>query len=187
MPKSTLLALLSLVLLTACSHSGEGAHASCDQEYWNGDIGTCLPGQWIVLDAETLRQRGVPQETIVAFQSEEAVSGQFPTVAITEERLPSAVDSAEYSAASIRSVEVLAGYEHVDTKEVTVAGEDVKMHIFTAQPIDGEPRRRFHQVSMVHGDTGYTITAVSPVSIEKATADQLMLMLESVFFEKKEQ
>jgi len=166
-------------MLSAC---GSSADIACDQQYWDGTVGTCLPDGWDIIDQETLRQRGVPEETIVAFQMTEAVSGQFPTVAITKEPLPNTVTSEDYSAASIRSVEVMEGYTLVDTQQTTVEGESASMHIFTAQPLVGEPRRRFYQVSVVRNDIGFTLTAVSPVSIDKDTEDAMMLILNNVVF-----
>jgi len=172
--------LSTCLLLTACG--GGSAVAVCDVDYWDGTVGTCLPEGWDIIDQETLRQRGVPEETIVAFQISESVSGQFPTVAITKERLPSPFSANDYSLASIRSVEVMEGYELVDSKDFTVAGEDVSLHIFTAQPIVGEPRRRFLQVSTAIDDIGFTATAVSPVSITNELEDDMMLILDNLFF-----
>jgi hypothetical protein len=134
------------------------------------------------LNTETLRQRGVPEETIAAFQSSESFSGQFPTVAVTRERLANVVDAKQYSDANIRSVQVLDGYEHIDTRDFKIDDSKVSLHIFTAQPIEGEPRRRFFQVSTTVGETGYTVTAVSPVSINKELQESLLLILEQVTF-----
>lgn len=173
------------ILLTACGGGSTGT--SCDQEYWDGIVGTCLPEGWEVVDTETLRQRGVPEETIVAFQKTESVSGQFPTVAVTKERLPNVVSPEAYSMASIRSVEVMEGYKLVDAKDFTVDGEGVSMHIFTAQPIEGEPRRRFFQVSTALEDIGFTATAVSPVSIDKTLESDIMLILEQLIFIEPEE
>lgn len=151
-------------------------------------MGTCLPEKWEVLNTETLRQRGVPEETIAAFQSSESFSGQFPTVAVTRERLANTVDPSQYSSANMRSVEVLDGYEHVDTREFKVDGVKVNLHIFTGQPIEGEPRRRFYQVSTTTGDVGYTVTAVTPLSISKDLDDSILLILgEVTFVEPKEE
>src|SRR3990167_3142323 len=85
------------ILLSAC---GGGAVAvECASDYWDGAVGACLPKGWSVLDKETLKERGVPEETIAAFRSEESVSGQFPTVTVTSEVLASAVPpaAADYS------------------------------------------------------------------------------------------
>lgn len=163
------------LLLAACG--GGGSSTACDTDYWDGVVGTCLPEGWLPLDAETLRQRGVPEETLVAFQRQEPVSGQFPTVAVTREPLAEVTDPMQYSDANIRSVVVLEGYEVVDSKDFTVDGNKVKIHIFTAQPIEGEPRRRFYQVSTTVGDVGYTFTGVTPISIDTDVEKEVMLML----------
>lgn len=167
------------LLLSACG-GGSSKKVSCDSDYWDGTVGTCLPDTWQVLDAETLRSRGVPEETIVAFQRKEPVSGQFPTVAVTREPLADPVDPLQYSEANIRSVEVLEGYVQVDSKDFTTDGVKVKIHTFTAQPIEGEPMRRFYQVSTSLGDSGYTFTAVTPVSIEKDLESEVLLMLKGM-------
>ena len=179
--------LLSLcALLVSCGGESSGS-VTCHQDYWNGILSTCIPSGWEILDQETLRQRGVPEETIVAFQSEESVSGQFPTVAVTREKLSSPVSAKRYSEANIRSVEVLDGYEHIDTKEITVAESDVSLHIFTAQPIEGEPRRRFYQVSFTNDDVGFTATGVSPVSIHAALEKKMLLIMQQIGFEERVQ
>lgn len=181
--KQPFLLAFSCILLVSCG-GGSDTTASCDQRYWDGTVGTCLPERWEVLNAEVLRQRGVPDETIAAFQSSQSFSGQFPTVAVTRERLASVVDPLQYSDANIRSVEVLDGYEHIDTRDFTIDSEKIRLHVFTGQPIEGEPRRRFYQVSTTVGDTGYTITAVSPVSIDKDLEETLLLILSEVTFEE---
>lgn len=175
--------VLTCLLLTACGGGGSSA-VSCDKDYWDGTVGTCIPENWDVLDTETLRQRGVPEETIVGFQSTQAVSGQFPTVAVTRERLTSAIAPMQYSEASIRSIQVLANYKEIDLKEFDVDGETVTLHIFSGQPIEGEPGRRFYQLSTVAGSNGYTMTAVTPLSVSSDLDEQVMLMLEHFTLEE---
>ena len=177
--------LFSACLLLVSCGGGSEKSVSCDQDFWNGEISTCVPSGWEILDEETLRQRGVPEETIVAFQSEESSAGQFPTVAITKEKLANAVDAKMYSDANIRSVEVLNGYEHIDTKEFTVAEKNVSLHIFSAQPIEGEPKRRFFQASFTNEDVGYTATAVSPLSISSHLEGTMLLIIEQIGFAER--
>lgn len=175
-----MLLLTASIFLVSCGGSGDGV--VCDQKYWDGTVGTCLPDNWEILNDETLRQRGIPEETIAAFQSSESFSGQFPTVAVTRERLANVVEPIQYSNANMRSVEVLDGYEHIDTREASIDGAKIHMHVFTGQPIEGEPRRRFYQISTTVGDIGYTVTAVSPVSIDKELEESLLLILKQVTF-----
>ena len=165
------------ILLLSCSKGG-GTETVCAEDYWDGEVGTCLPDKWIVVDSETLLQRGVPPETIVAFQAEQAVSGQFPTVAVTREVLSQEVSAADYSSASIRSVSVLPGYEQVDSRDIRIDDAKVSLHIFSAQPDTGEPRRRYYQVSLPKGQKGYTITATTPVAIEDAMEKQVLAIIE---------
>lgn len=182
-----LLSIVVSLLLVSCGGGSSSSTASCDQDYWDGEIGTCLPSGWDILDRETLRQRGVPEETIVAFQSQESVSGQFPIVAITREQLANPVGSDEYSDANIRLISAFEGYEHIDTKDTDVAGQSVSMHMYSAQPIESEPRRRFYQVSLTNGDVGYTVTAAAPISLDGSFEKKMLLMIEQLTFEERKE
>lgn len=175
-------------MLTACS--GGGGETSCKQDYWDGTYGTCLPEDWVAIDSETLRQRGVPTDTLVAFQSEIPVSGQFPTVAVTREPLMQEVTPQAYSDASVRAVTVLPSYEELDTRDLVIAGEKVTLHVFKAQPAAKEPLRRFYQVSTVVENAGYSLTATAPVSLEDELENQILLILRESSFadpEKEEE
>jgi len=139
------------------------------------------------VDSETLRLRGVPEETVAAFRSEKAVSGQFPTVTVTEEPLVREVSATDYSDASMRSVTGLPGYKVIDTTEISVDGETVSLHVFSAQPVEGEPARRFYQVSTIQGSEGYTVTAAVPSFIDESLAEEIVTILKSVTFEGGEE
>lgn len=171
------------VLLSACG--GGSADVACQNDYWDGTYGTCLPENWVVVNTETLRQRGVPQGTIVAFQSELAVSGQFPTVTVTKEALADPVTPEVYSQASIRSVASLPNYTQIDANSVRIDGESLSMHVFTAQPIEDEPPRRFYQLSTVANGVGYTITATTPVSPGDTVESEVQLILRESTFEEE--
>lgn len=176
MRRSVLFLAVGTIVLSGCSGSG-GSKTACVQDYWDGEVGTCLPEGWIVVDSETLLQRGVPQETLVAFQAEQAISGQFPTVAVTREVMVQEVSAEDYSLASIRSVSVLPGYEQVDSRDIRIDEAKISLHIFTAQPDTGEPRRKYYQVSTTKGQKGYTMTATTPVAIEDALEKQVLAIL----------
>ncbi len=156
---------------------------ACEQEYWDGTYGTCLPEGWVVVDRETRAQRGVPEEVVVAFQSEQSVSGQFPTVTVTREPLNTVVDPASYSQASVRAVSVLPGYTLLDSQNVTIDDTRVTLHVFIAQPVASEPQRRFYQVSTVSGSAGYTVTGLLPVSIDEEEEEILLVLRNSTFQE----
>lgn len=184
MRRAALLFLLPLVL-TACGGS-DGGSTACEQQYWDGQIGICLPAGWSVVSRETLEERGLPQEVIAAFQADRAVSGQFPTLTVTREDLRNPVTSTDYSAASIRSVSVLPEYNLIDSRDLTVAGDAVQLHIFSAQPLPEEPQRRFYQASMVHGNAGYTFTALTPLSVSNTLEGQIETMMNAITFTNPE-
>ena len=171
------------VLLSACG--GGGAGSDC-KEYWDGAVGICLPDRWIVVDRETMRLRGIPEETIAVFRYEESISGQFPAVTVTREVLRTEVSASDYSEAGIRAVTSLPGYTLVDSKEVKVDGEKVKLHVFTAQPVADEPARKFFQISTVSGPQGYTVTAATPLFLEKGLESQIESIVKSAVFKKDE-
>ncbi len=173
---------LSLLLLSACGGASSSSAVTCAQQFWNGTVGMCLPAGWKVVDRETLDAHGIPPEVIAAFQADKAVSGQFPTVLITQEPLKEQMDSAAYSKASMRAVAALPGYKLIDDRSAKLDGAPVDLHIFTAQPIADEPERRFYQISGVSKGNGYSFTGLGPLSISSSLESQLLLMLNSATF-----
>jgi len=172
--------LLTTGLLTACGSSSTAV--TCKEQFWDGTVAVCLPAGWKVIDRETLTQREIPEEVIVAFQSEKTVSGQFPSVTVTREVLSQPVDSPAYSQASIRAVAVLPGYKLIDTRPVTIETKNLSIHVFTAQPIAEEPARRYYQVSAVSKDAGYTLTALTPVSVASTLEQEVLTIMKSFGF-----
>jgi hypothetical protein len=183
--KRTAVPLLACLLLAACGGGGS-QEAACEFGYWDGQIGTCLPEGWHALERGELDDRGVPAEVVTAFQSDTPVSGQFATVTVTREVLTTPLSSTEYSEASVQSVQGLPGYDEVDQKDIEIDGEEVSLHVFTAQPRDDQPESRFYQVSAVSGTTGYTFTAATPVSVGSDLEEQILLILRSATFTKPE-
>ena len=164
-------------LLVACG--GGGASTACVSEYWDGSIGTCLPEDWKVVEKSALEQRGVPPEVVVAFQAEQPVSGQFPTVTVTREALTEEIEPTQYSELSVQSVRGIPQYEEIDDREITIDDETVHLHIFSAQPREEEPKAKFYQVSVALGTTGYSYTAALPLGVEDDLEDQVLLILEN--------
>ena len=179
-----LLAILSVTaVLSACGgSSSKSPDVTCKEQFWNGVIGVCLPAGWSVLEREKLADRGVPDQVLVAFQAEKSVSGQSPTITVTSEKLGSPLDSTSYSKASIRSVATLPGYKLIDSRSIQVEGQNVELHVFSAQPVAGEPERRFFQLSAVAANIGYTVTALTPVSINDTPQKEVLLIMSSVRF-----
>jgi hypothetical protein len=177
MKKMLILGSLAFSLLTACG--GSSTEVTCANTYWDGTVGTCLPADWKVLDRTLLDQRGAPPEVIVAFQADQPVSGQFPTVTVTREALKDDMASKDYSEASLQSVTTLPGYEEGDQTTVTIDGSDVTLHVFTAQPRPEEPRVRFFQVSVAAQSAGYTYTGAIPLTVPAAVEGQIKLILQN--------
>jgi hypothetical protein len=169
------------LVLAACGGSNSTATA-CSTTYWNGTVGTCLPSDWQAVERADLDKRGVPAEVIVAFQSKVPYSGQFATVTVTRETLGQPLTSKQYSDASIASVQGLPAYTKVDLQKTTVDGEDVQLHIFTAQPRKDAPESRFYQVSAVSGGIGYTFTAAIPVAPPKELEQGVLTIMKAVTF-----
>ena len=175
--KKLLLILGSTLILGACGGNTTTSDLSCTSAYWDGTVGTCLPDGWHVVDRADLDQRGIPGEVLVAFQSDAPISGQLATVIVTREPLTQPMDSEVYSEVSIESVRGLPGYELIDERTVTVDGATITLHIFKAQPRTDEPETRFYQVSIASGQSGYTYTAATPVSVEKDLENQVLLIV----------
>lgn len=171
-----LLPSAALLVLVAC---GGSVAVECSQRYWDGQVGTCLPDGWHVLDRANLDQRGVPEEAVVAFQTDESISGQYLTVVVTREELPQEVASSDYSEAGAASVTSLPGYGRIEERRVKIDGENHVLHVFTAQPSDAQPMARFYQLSMAKGKTGYTFTVATPVSIDASAEDRIVAILKN--------
>lgn len=179
MTSSKLLPLVSVASLLIVACGGGNGVVSCTQDYWDGEIGTCLPDGWVVLDRAGLDDRGVPEEAIVAFQNEEPVAGQYLTVVVTTENLADETTSDDYSEAGVASVQTLPGYTRIDERRVTIDEMDHIIHVFTAQPNEAQPPARFYQLSLADGRNGYTFTAATPVSIDDASEAGIETILEN--------
>lgn len=174
--KKFLLSLSALLVLAAC---GGETTVSCANRYWDGTVGTCLPTGWHVVDRAVLTEKGIPADVLVAFQSDAPASGYFPTVSVVRESLTRQMAPSEYSDASVQSVQGMQGYTKVDMQKVQMDGNDVILHIFTAQPTTDEPRTRFYQISSTAGLNGYTYTAAAPVTIASTLEQQILLIMQN--------
>lgn len=176
-------AITAFCLLLASCGGDEDTGLACETTYWDGEVGTCLPAGWRVVDRSQLDERGVPAEVAVAFQSEDPYSGQFATVTVTREALGQTMTTEEYSEASIISVQTLPGYTEVDKREITVDDTEIDLHVFTAQPRDDQPMSRFYQVSAVSPKSaGYTFTGATPVSTPDELEEQVTTILRRITF-----
>jgi len=180
---ATLLAVSAL--LVSCSRGGSAQ--LCSKEYNDDEIILCLPDGWEIVEKSTLEKRGIPEDAMVAFQAEEPIAGQFPTVVVTKEPLKRTVDPGQYSDASMRSVAVFSAYKEVDVTDVDIGESTVKLHIFTAQPVAEEPLRKFYQLSTVQGTDGYTVTGTTPVAITDSVEDEVISIVKSISFAVSEE
>lgn len=174
--------LLCLVLTACGGGSSDKTQSDCDKAYWDGTVGFCLAAGWTVIGRDQLREKGIPEDVIVAVKRDQAVSGQFPTLTVTQESLSQPMDPVAYSAAAVQSVTVLPGYKKIDVRKLTVDGADLDLHIFTAQPKPEDPERRFNQVSTTHAQFGYTLTILTPVSPSKDLEKEVTTLLEGLTF-----
>ncbi len=172
-----LFAPLALALLLAAC--GGSSASTCTQSYWDGTIGTCLPDGWHIAEDAELEERGIPQEVFVAFQSDEPFSGQYPTVTVTRESIDKDVTSEDYSEANMEAVKSLPGYEEIDSKQVTIDGSKVHVHVFGAQPRPEDPKTRFYQVSIAADGNGYSFTGAVPLGVEDTVENQILLILQN--------
>lgn len=129
-----------------------------------------------------MQARGMPPEVVVAFQAGTAVSGQFPTVTVTREHLAQTTTSTAYSKASVEVVARRADYTKIDEQSISAGGGSVTLHVFSAQPINEEPRLRFYQVGVAQEDTGYVFTGALPLTSPDALIDEVKLILTNIAF-----
>jgi len=165
-----------LLLLSGCG-GVSGGELTCTEQYWDGTIGTCVPEGWEIVTREKMTEQGLPSEVIAAFQRGDTISGQTPVFLVTRETLSEEMDAKAYSDASIRSVAVLPAYKQVDARNADIDGDDVQIHIFTAQPVSEEPARRYYQLSATKAKEGFTFTALAPVSVPASLDKEILFML----------
>ncbi len=133
-----------------------------------------------------MKERGMPDAAVAAFQADQATSGVFPSVVVMREVLRKDIDSVAYSKASIDAVKSLNGYQQVDLKDVSIEGETVQIHTYIAQPNAEQPKQRYYQVAAVSGRNGYAFTAGLPLSVDKTLEDKVLLILENIAFHNVE-
>lgn len=188
MKRFTLLAC-ALVSLAACSRSSPSSTVipvTCDSRYWDGEVSVCVPQGWHALEPEAFRDHGLPQEVIAAFQANSAVSGQYPSMTVTRERLTTAVTPSAYSKATMETVRSLSGYKEIDVRDVTIEDLGVDLHLFSARSSPDQPKQKFYQVSTVKGQNGYSFTAAGPLSVDDAVEKRLLFIIEHVGFHSED-
>lgn len=182
MRRVLLLGLTALLLGGCGGGSSEKGGVACEQQFWNNEFAACLPKGWRVLSSETLRELGVPEETVAAFQYETPHAGQLDTVTVTKEPLSETMETPDYSQSNILAVSSLPDYKLMDKETVTVDGKESALHVFSARPSPDQPIRRYYQVSAAKEKNGYTFTGSFPLSIQDAEADQVKFILKNISF-----
>jgi len=173
MLKRLLPILLLTLLLPACNGSG----AKCAERVWTGEFGLCLQKGWEQVPDEVLRERGIPEETIAAFQPTQKREGQRDTIVISRERLPAELSFKKYADANIESIEGMPEYVSLERRDTEIDGEETSLHIFTARPIPNLPTRRFYQLSITKETRGYTITGTLPLTVEQDVEDTMISII----------
>lgn len=181
--KRLLLTGMTVLLLAGCgSGSSSTTKVACAQQFWNNVFAVCLPQGWRVLSEETLRELGVPEETVAAFQFETPHAGQLDTVTVTREPLSTDMKTTDYSQSNVLAVSALPDYRLIDKETLYVDGEETALHVFSARPSPDQPIRRYYQISAAQQDTGFTFTGSFPLSIQDSEADQVIFILKNVSF-----
>ena len=182
--KLPVLALSLALALSACG-GGTGTSVSCKDQYWDGTVGLCVPVGWGAMDQETMRQRGLGEETIVVLQSDAAVSGQFPTFTVTREYLGEDTDALTYESESTRLMKsAVGGYKQIDSRSVDLDGKTMHVHVFSGQLREGSPQRRYYQLSTAVNKTGFTFMVMAPLSVPDTLQKQINLMFDNVSFKQ---
>lgn len=181
--KRFFVAVVAVTFLAGCGSSSSGSSkVTCEQQFWNTMFAACLPKGWRVLSSETLRQLGVPEETVAAFQFDTPHAGQLDTVTVTREPLSTDMKTPDYSQSNLLAVSALPDYRLIDKETVYIDGEQTSLHVFSARPSADQPIRRYYQISVSQEKTGYTFTGSFPLSIQDSEADQVKFILKNVSF-----
>jgi hypothetical protein len=165
--------ILLTFLLTSCFGG------SCSDSVSAGPISMCISNLWEQVPEETLREEGVPEETLAAFQLKEQRAGQRDNIVVTEEHLPSPVSSKVYADINVQAVAATDEYLLIENRDVEIGGTETILHIFTAKPVPDLPARRFYQVSISKGMKGYVITGTLPFTVDSTVEDGLIEMIMS--------
>lgn len=181
--KRFIVATMAAALLAGCGSGGSGDNkVACEQQFWNEMFAACLPKGWRVLSSETLRQLGVPEETVAAFQFDTPHAGQLDTVTVTREPLSMDMETPDYSQSNLLAVSALPDYRLIDKETVYIDGKQSALHVFSARPSADQPIRRYYQISAAQDKTGYTFTGSFPLSIQDNEAEQVRFILKNVSF-----
>ncbi len=171
------------VLLAGCGLSSSSkTTVACEQQFWNGMLAACLPKGWRVLSTETLRQLGVPEETVAAFQIDTPHAGQLDTVTVTREPLSTATKTPDYVQSNLLALSALPDYRLIDKETVYIDGQESALHVFSARPRADQPIRRYYQISVAQDKIGYTFMGSFPLSIQDSEAEQVKFILKNVSF-----
>ena len=179
MKRISSLLIFSSLILTACFGG-----SSCDTTVQAEGISLCIPADWEQVPEEQLRAEGVPEETVAAFQLNTQREGHRDNIVVTKERIAASVTPMKYATASIRVVAKTPEYNEIEQREIEAGGKKTILHIFTARPVPNFPVRRFYQVSVVKGTTGYIVTGTLPLSVDEDVEKGLVEMMEGVSLSK---
>jgi len=177
--------LLATLLLPLAACGGSGV--SCDEKIQAGDVGLCIQADWEQVPEEVLRAEGVPAETVAAFQMRDQRDGQRDNMVITRERVAASVTAMKFASSNVKTVSRTPEYTEIEQRQVTIDNKETLLHIFTARPVPDLPSRRFYQLSVVKGTTGYVITGTLPFSVDEGIEQGLITMLMSVTLEGSDQ
>lgn len=177
--------IIASVLLAACS--GTGINPDCELSIVKKDFSLCLPEGWEEVTEEYLAEKEVPEETIAAFRLSEQRGSQRDNIVVSHETLPGKASNTEYGNANMKTIETTPRYELLDKREITIDGRDALIHVFASKPIPDIPVRRFYQLSITEGSTGFTFTGTLPYSVSQEIEKEMLAILESISLQEMEQ
>lgn len=144
-----------------------------------GVIEISVPKAWREVKESDFKYLG--KSIVLAYSSLNYTNGFANNIAITEEPLKQAFTSLEYADAnSINSARFLDNYTKLDEKSITVKDENNKdiparIHIFEARMDKIEKLRKYIQLYVTQGMTGYTITVVTSLDEQDTTKFENLL------------
>ena len=158
------LLLLPLILFVSC---GEAAPSGQKNVLETNEYSMQIPATWAEVDDTSIKTT-LPEGTFRAAKATLALEGIYSKVTISKETLLLEMSSLKYADANITKAPLItSSYTKLDERDIDIAGEKTKLHIFNAKTSNDAPMLLFLQAYVVKDQhAGYTIS-FSTVPSEK--------------------